>query len=151
MGKTPNICKAFSAASSFALLTYWPSYQNLAGTCTPWTVTRQLQAVRPPGRDRLEEVDGDEVRCEWEAYLCDQRRSGSWEFGRLVDGRSLSRRMVSMLFLIDSSLQEWCYSLISRSWCGDGALPAVPCEEEVEDMIVKCCCFERKEGVGLAV
>ena len=40
--------RATSAASSFALLTWSPSYQNLAGIFWPCTVTVLDQAVRPP-------------------------------------------------------------------------------------------------------
>jgi hypothetical protein len=37
-----------SAASSFALLRFWPSYQKRAEMLTPETVTDDDQAVRPP-------------------------------------------------------------------------------------------------------
>jgi hypothetical protein len=40
--------RAISAASSFALLRFLPSYQNRAESVRPWTVTRLDQAVRPP-------------------------------------------------------------------------------------------------------
>lgn len=46
-----SCCSATSAASSFALLTYWPSYQKRAWmTCCPEMVTVEDQAVRPPRR-----------------------------------------------------------------------------------------------------
>lgn len=40
--------RASSAASSFALFRFLPSYQNRADMVRPWTVTRLDQAVRPP-------------------------------------------------------------------------------------------------------
>jgi hypothetical protein len=45
---TVRCFNATSAASSFALLTCCPSYQNLAEIFWPWTVTVLDQAVRPP-------------------------------------------------------------------------------------------------------
>lgn len=40
--------RAASAASSFALLRFLPSYQNFALTGVPHTLTMHDQAVRPP-------------------------------------------------------------------------------------------------------
>ena len=40
---------AHSAASSLALLRFLPSYQYLASTVLPWTMTLLDHAVRPPG------------------------------------------------------------------------------------------------------
>jgi len=45
-----SFCNAASAASSLAVLTYCPSYQYLAGTVWPLTLTVQDQAVRLPRR-----------------------------------------------------------------------------------------------------
>jgi hypothetical protein len=51
LGFDPAIqLKAISAASSFALLTFFPSYQNRAAKLCPWTVTLLDHAVRPPDR-----------------------------------------------------------------------------------------------------
>lgn len=45
---TPSQVTAHSAASSLALLRFLPSYQYLASTVLPWTMTRLDHAVRPP-------------------------------------------------------------------------------------------------------
>lgn len=51
LGVEPLRCfNATSAASSFALSTYCPSYQNRAEIFCPLTVTVLDQAVRPPAR-----------------------------------------------------------------------------------------------------
>lgn len=49
LGADPFKCfRATSAASSFALFTYCPSYQYRAEMFWPWTVTVLDHAVRPP-------------------------------------------------------------------------------------------------------
>ncbi|KAK1839807.1 hypothetical protein CCHR01_17571 [Colletotrichum chrysophilum] len=75
---------AISAASSFALFKFFPSYQNRADSVRPWTVTRLDQAVRPPARVRTTHDDLEMT------YLAGRRRSGRraegcWPLGRHLE------------------------------------------------------------------
>ena len=57
--------RATSAASSFALLTYCPSYQYRAAMFWPWMVTVLDHAVRPPVGTVSELKSGEDFRRGW--------------------------------------------------------------------------------------